>query len=60
MGWTVQGSNPSGVEIFRTRPDRLWDPPSLMYNGYWVFLGGKERSERDDPSPPSSAVVKKE
>ena len=28
-------------EIFRTYPDRLQDPPSLLYNGYWVFPGGK-------------------
>jgi hypothetical protein len=34
-------SNPSGGEIFRTRPDRPWDPPSLLYNGYRVFPGGK-------------------
>ena len=48
-------------EIFRTYPDRPWDPPSLLYNGYWVFLGGKERPEREgDPSRLSSAVVKKE
>jgi hypothetical protein len=25
--------NPGGGEIFRTRPDRPWDPPSLLYNG---------------------------
>ena len=24
------GSNPGGIEIFRTRPDRPWDPPSLL------------------------------
>ena len=30
-----------GGEIFRTRPDRLWGPSSLLYNGYWVFPGGK-------------------
>ena len=31
-GWTVRGSNPDGWgEIFRTRPDRLWGPPSLLY-----------------------------
>jgi hypothetical protein len=31
---------------------------SLLYNGYRVFPGGKERPGRDaDPSPPSSAVV---
>jgi len=33
--------NPGGNEIFRTRPDRPWGPPSLLYNGYRVFLGGK-------------------
>jgi len=32
---------PVGVEIFRTRPDRPWGPPSLLYNGYRVFPGGK-------------------
>jgi len=30
-----------GGEIFRTRPDRPWGPPSLLYNGYRVFPGGK-------------------
>ena len=60
-GWTVQGSNPGGGEIFRTCPDRPWDPPSLLYNGYQVFPGGRERPGRDaDPSPPSSAMVMKE
>jgi len=60
-GWTVLGSNPGEGEIFRTGPDRPWGPPSLLYNGYWVFPGGKERPGRDaDPSPPSSTVVKKE
>ena len=44
-------------EIFR-RPDRPWGPPIPLYNGYRVFPGGKERSERDaDPPPPSSAEV---
>jgi hypothetical protein len=44
-------------EIFRTCPDRPWGPPSLLYNGYRVFPGGKERPGRDaDPSPSSSAV----
>ena len=47
-------------EVFRTCPDRLWDPPKLLYNGYRVFPGGKERPGRDaDPSPSSSAVVMK-
>ena len=46
-----------GGEIFRTCPDRPWGPPSLLYNGYRVFPGGKARPGRDaDPSPSSSAV----
>ena len=32
---------PVGREVFRTRPDRPWGPPSLLYNGYRVFPGGK-------------------
>ena len=55
------GSNPGGGEIFRTCPDRPCGPPSFLYNGYRAFPGDKERPERDvDPSPVSSAVVKKE
>jgi hypothetical protein len=27
-------------EIFRTCPDRPRSPPSILYNGYWVFPGG--------------------
>jgi hypothetical protein len=30
-----------GGEFFRTRPDRPWGPPSLLYNGYRVFPVGK-------------------
>jgi len=49
--------NPGGGEIFRTCPDRPWYPPSLLYNGYRAFPGGKERPGRDpELSPPSSAV----
>jgi hypothetical protein len=51
------GSNPCVGEFIRTCPDRLWSPPSLLYNGNRVFLGGKELSECDvNTSPPSSAV----
>jgi len=51
MGWTVRGSNPDGER------DQPWGPPSLLYNEYWVFPGGKEWPGHDaDPSPPSSAV----
>jgi hypothetical protein len=57
---TVRGSNPGGDEIFRTCPDRPSGPSSLLYNGYRVFLGGKERPGPDaDPSPTSSAVFMK-
>jgi hypothetical protein len=40
-GGTFRGSNPGGYEIFRTRPDRPWVPPSLLYNGFRVFRSGK-------------------
>ena len=50
-----------GGEIFHTCSDRPWGPPNLLYNGCRVFPRGKERPGRDaDPSPPSSALVKKE
>jgi hypothetical protein len=56
MGWTVQGSNPGGGEIFRTRQDRPWGPPSLLYNGYRVKRPGRGA----DHPPPSSAEVTNE
>ena len=39
--------------IFRTRPDRPWGPPSLLYNGYWVFSPGTQQQGRgvDHPTP---------
>ena len=47
-------------EIF-PRPDRPWDPPSLLYNEYRFFPRGKVRPRRPaDHSPPSSAVVMEE
>ena len=46
---------------FSARPDRTWGPPSLLYNGYRVFPGGKVRPGRAaDHSPPSSAEVLEE
>ena len=45
-------------EIFRTRPDSPWGPPSLLYNGYRVsFLGVKRPGRGVDHPPPSSAEV---
>ena len=37
------GSNPGGGggQIFLTRPGRPWGPPSLLYNLYRIFPGGK-------------------
>jgi hypothetical protein len=48
---------PVGARFF-ARPDRPWGPPSLLYNGYRVFPGGKVRPGRaSDHSHPSSAKV---
>jgi hypothetical protein len=50
-----RGSNPGESEIFRTRPDRLWGPPSLLYNAYRVSLSGVKRPGRDVNLPPHLA-----
>jgi len=55
MAWTARGSNPRRGEIFRTRTDLPWGPPSLLCNGYRVLPGGVKRRL---PSTPSSAEVK--
>jgi len=47
-----------GGEIYRTRPDRLWDPLSLLYNGYRIFPGGKAAGTWRWPPNSSSAEVK--
>jgi hypothetical protein len=54
------GSNPGGGEIFRTRPDRPWGPPSLLYNGYRVSFPGVKRLGRCVDHPPSSSARVKE
>jgi hypothetical protein len=57
--WTVRGSNPGGGEIFRTRPNRSWGPPSLLYNGYRVSFPGLKRPGHGVKHPiPFSAEVK--
>jgi hypothetical protein len=51
---------PVGAKFF-AKADRPWGPPSLLYNGYRVFLGGKVRPGRDaDRSPPSRVEVLEE
>jgi hypothetical protein len=39
-------------EIFRTRPNRPWGPPSLLYNGYRVSFPGVKRTGRRVEHPP--------
>ena len=56
-GWTVRGSNPDGGEIYLTPPDRPRGPPSLLYNGYRVFPGGKAAGAWCWPPTPSSVEV---
>ena len=51
MAPAQMGSNLGGGEIFRTRPDRPWDPPSLLYDGYRVFPGGKAAGAWWPPTP---------
>ena len=57
-GSTVRGLNPGVGETFCTRPDRPWDPPSLLYNGYPVsFLAAKRQGRGVNHPHPSSAEV---
>jgi len=58
MGWTVRGLNTGGGEIFRICPDRLWGPPSLLYDGYLVFSKVKWPGCGIDHPPLSSVKVK--
>jgi hypothetical protein len=54
------GIEPWWGRDFSAHADRPWGPPSLLYNGYRVFPGGKERPGHDaDPSLPSSAEALK-
>jgi hypothetical protein len=54
---------PVGPRIITSpcRPDRLWGPPNLLYNGYreLSFPGVKRPGREADHSPPTSAEVKK-
>ena len=50
---------PMGGEIFRTRPDLPWGPPSLLYNGYRFCFPGVKRPGRGVNHPHiSNAEVK--
>jgi len=48
---------PGGSEIFRSRPDRSWGPPSFLYNGYRSFPSVKRPGRAVDHPPSSSAEV---
>jgi hypothetical protein len=52
--------NPGEGEVFSTRPDRSWVPPSLLYNGYWVSFPWIKRQGRGVDHPPSSSDRVKE
>jgi hypothetical protein len=45
-------------EIFRTSPDRLWPPPSVLYKGSGSFQEVKRPGRGVDHPPPFSAKVK--
>jgi hypothetical protein len=38
IGWTVQGSNPSGGRDLCACRDQPWGPPSLLYSD-WLYAG---------------------
>ena len=42
----VRGSNAGGCQIFRIRPERPWDPPSLLCSRYRVSFPGIKRPGR--------------
>jgi hypothetical protein len=65
VSWTVRISNPGKGEIFRTRPDRPWGPPSLLYSGYRFSLsagggggGGNAAGAWRWSPPPTTAEIK--
>jgi hypothetical protein len=49
-----QKKNPGGGEIFHTRPDRLWGPPTM---GTGSFPGVKRPGRGADHPPPSSVKI---
>jgi hypothetical protein len=58
VGIATREWNPGGDKIFRNRPDRPWCPPSLLYNGYRIFPGGKAAGSWRWLPTTSSAEVK--
>jgi hypothetical protein len=62
VGWTIRGLNADRDEKFFSfpkRPDRLWGPPSLLFNGYGGCFPKLKQPEREvDHTSPFSAKVK--
>ena len=57
----IQKRNPGEDEIFRTRPERPWGPPSRPYNGYRVpFMGVKRQGLGANHPPHLAPRLKKE
>ena len=55
----MRTSNSGGGEIFCTRPDRPWDPPTLLYNGHHFFSPGEKWLARGvEHVPTYSAEIK--
>jgi hypothetical protein len=59
-GWTAQGSNPGGDEIFRTRPHQPWGPLIFRCSGYRFSLSGVKRPGCGVNDQPSSRSKVKE
>jgi hypothetical protein len=60
-GWTVRGSSPvKGKKFFSypQGPDRLWNQPSVLFNGCWDYPGVKRPGREVHHSSPSKTEVK--
>ena len=55
-GWTFRGSNTGDGQIFHTRRDRPWCPPSLLYSECLDSFPGLQQSGLGDNHPPYLAL----
>lgn len=58
--WAGQSGDriPTRTRFFRTRPNRPWSSPSLLYNGYQVIPGLTRSGHSCNNPPPQSAEIK--
>ena len=54
------GIESRGGQIFRTRPDRPWGPPCLLYKGYLISFLEEMRLGRGVDHPRTSSAEVKE